>query len=958
MSQSPPDLATELLRLAEADPARLTELATEVARRARTGGDLELGSSAHRALGIAALHVTDLRTAERHLRDAIRLAVRAGSPELAAEARLRLAFVRCVQGRMEQAISEVELALPDLHGAGRARAEAQRAVIFNHLRRPEDALASYRLAVPVLSRAGDHLWLQRVLSNRGIVHGYRHEFAAAESDFQEAERLCRRLDLGLSLAVVWQNLGWLNALRGEVPAALRYLDQAEERFRTLDTHQLCWTLADRTELLLSAGLIAEAREAAEETVQEFERRGRKVGLPEARLLLARTAYLVRDHEEAVREARRAALAFGRQHRREWVAVARFVALRSLAAMSADDRAVSAGSRVSVRQMEECAAELAETGWPASEVEARMIAARLAVDAGRPARAERQWEIAARRRHRGPAGERIHAWHAAALLRLARGNVRGARSAIRMALRLHDEHRATLGATDLRAHASESRVEVAELGLRLALRDGVPADVLTWAERGRARHLLMRPARPAHDRHLAEALAQLRLTVARIDESRTAGEDTGALVERQITLEREIRDHCRRQAKIPTESVPTAPAPSAPAPSAPAPSAPAPARPVSTEPIPTELTPTEPISAESAPPTPIPAGPVSSGPSPTGSSPTGPVPLRQVAEALGEQALVEFVQVDDVLHAITVAGGRSRLHALGPLAAVRTLVDRVPFALRRLARRTSVPGSQAAALNLLRDTVAKLDALLLRPLAAELRDRPLVLVPSGPIQALPWSLLPSCASRAICVSPSATLWYAGSQAGHARTGDARVVVAAGPGLPGARSEAEGVASIHAVPALVDDAAGAEAVLTDLDGAALAHVAAHGRIHPSNPLFSSLRLADGPLTVYDLERLRRAPEIVVLAACDTGRFVVRPGDELLGLSATFLALGTRTIVAPVLSILDTESTTLMIALHKLLAAGHSTASALAQAQQQVARDNLEAYAVAAGFVCLGADSTMPT
>ncbi|MEV5502528.1 CHAT domain-containing tetratricopeptide repeat protein [Nonomuraea fuscirosea] len=915
MSQSPPDLATELLRLAEADPARLTELATEVARRARTGGDLELGSSAHRALGIAALHVTDLRTAERHLRDAIRLAVRAGSPELAAEARLRLAFVRCVQGRMEQAISEVELALPDLHGAGRARAEAQRAVIFNHLRRPEDALASYRLAVPVLSRAGDHLWLQRVLSNRGIVHGYRHEFAAAESDFQEAERLCRRLDLGLSLAVVWQNLGWLNALRGEVPAALRYLDQAEERFRTLDTHQLCWTLADRTELLLSAGLIAEAREAAEETVQEFERRGRKVGLPEARLLLARTAYLVRDHEEAVREARRAALAFGRQHRREWVAVARFVALRSLAAMSADDRPVSAGGRggrVSGRQMEECAAELAETGWPASEVEARMIAARLAVDAGRPARAERQWEIAARRRHRGPAGERIHAWHAAALLRLARGNVRGARSAIRTALRLHDEHRATLGATDLRAHASESRVEVAELGLRLALRDGVPADVLTWAERGRARHLLMRPARPAHDRHLAEALAQLRLTVARIDESRTAGEDTGALVERQITLEREIRDHCRRQKKTPTEPVP----------------------------------------AEPAPPTPIPAEP-----GPTGSGPTGPVPLRQVAEALGEQALVEFVQVDDVLHAITVAGGRSRLHALGPLAAVRTLVDRVPFALRRLARRTSVPGSQAAALNLLRDTVAKLDALLLRPLAADLRDRPLVLVPSGPIQALPWSLLPSCAGRAICVSPSATLWYAGSQAGHARTGDARVVVAAGPGLPGARSEAEGVASIHAVPALVDDAAGAEAVLADLDGAALAHVAAHGRIHPSNPLFSSLRLADGPLTVYDLERLRRAPEIVVLAACDTGRFVVRPGDELLGLSATFLALGTRTIVAPVLSILDTESTTLMIALHKLLAAGHSTASALAQAQQQVARDNLEAYAVAAGFVCLGADSTMP-
>ncbi|MFC7111295.1 CHAT domain-containing protein [Nonomuraea rubra] len=128
-------------------------------------------------------------------------------------------------------------------------------------------------------------------------------------------------------------------------------------------------------------------------------------------------------------------------------------------------------------------------------------------------------------------------------------------------------------------------------------------------------------------------------------------------------------------------------------------------------------------------------------------------------------------------------------------------------------------------------------------------------------------------------------------------------------------------------------------------------------PHQPLFSSLRLADGPLTVYDLERLRHPPEIVILAACDSGRFVVRPGDELLGLSATFLALGTRTIVAPVLSILDVESTTLMIALHKLLAAGHSTAAALAQAQQQVAGEDLAAYAVAAGFVCMGADSTVP-
>jgi CHAT domain-containing protein len=35
---------------------------------------------------------------------------------------------------------------------------------------------------------------------------------------------------------------------------------------------------------------------------------------------------------------------------------------------------------------------------------------------------------------------------------------------------------------------------------------------------------------------------------------------------------------------------------------------------------------------------------------------------------------------------------------------------------------------------------------------------------------------------------------------------------------------------------------------------AHVAAHGVFRADSPMFSSLRLADGPLTVHDLERLR--------------------------------------------------------------------------------------------------------
>ncbi|HEY0641738.1 MAG TPA: CHAT domain-containing protein, partial [Pseudonocardiaceae bacterium] len=139
----------------------------------------------------------------------------------------------------------------------------------------------------------------------------------------------------------------------------------------------------------------------------------------------------------------------------------------------------------------------------------------------------------------------------------------------------------------------------------------------------------------------------------------------------------------------------------------------------------------------------------------------------------------------------------------------------------------------------------------------------------------------------------------------------------------------------------------AVAAALDGSGLAHLAAHGRVRADNPLFSALRLADGPLMVHDLEALDRAPGTVVLAACDTGRPVVAAGDELMGLSATLLRQGTARLVAPVLAVHDERTVPLMTALHRGLAAGRPAAVALADAQEGAGDP-----AVAAPFLCLGA------
>ncbi len=109
------------------------------------------------------------------------------------------------------------------------------------------------------------------------------------------------------------------------------------------------------------------------------------------------------------------------------------------------------------------------------------------------------------------------------------------------------------------------------------------------------------------------------------------------------------------------------------------------------------------------------------------------------------------------------------------------------------------------------------------------------------------------------------------------------------------------------------------LAALDGAGLAHLACHGRFRSDSPLFSSLELSDGSLTALDLQRLRRVPDIFVLSSCDLAMSERHPGDELLGLAAALLGMGTRTIIASVVPVPDSASRRLMVAFHRALADG---------------------------------------
>ena len=324
----------------------------------------------------------------------------------------------------------------------------------------------------------------------------------------------------------------------------------------------------------------------------------------------------------------------------------------------------------------------------------------------------------------------------------------------------------------------------------------------------------------------------------------------------------------------------------------------------------------------------------------GSAPAIIPTVAEAARLLGDRALVEYVASRDDLWALTLAEGKLECHEL-EWGDARSELEWLHFSLGRLANGTATADQRAAASANADGAAAVLDQLLVEPLIPTIGASPLVVVPTGVLHSLPWGALPSLRQRSLVVAPSLTSWVA--LAVRPRSRRRKVVLAAGPRLRHAAGEVRELAALHPrATALWGKAATASAVLSALDGAAVAHLACHGHFRADSPLFSSLELADGPLNVYELQRLRLVPEIVILSACDLARSKLHPGDELLGLATALLGMGTRAIVASILPAPDASAKRLMLAFHRNLIAGSAPAAALAKARRKI---------VDTGFICLG-------
>jgi CHAT domain-containing protein len=355
-----------------------------------------------------------------------------------------------------------------------------------------------------------------------------------------------------------------------------------------------------------------------------------------------------------------------------------------------------------------------------------------------------------------------------------------------------------------------------------------------------------------------------------------------------------------------------------------------------------------------------------------------------AEALlpdGSAALLEYAVMDKAAYLFVLAreDGRVRLERFDLGAGRAELEDLARRFRERLARRDLAFAGEAR----------RVYERLLAPARARLGGRTrLVIVPDGALWDVPFQALQDASGRfvvetmAVSYAPSLTVLREIVARRRSR-GGAPTVLAMGKAdfrgqdtgtaersmsglapLPDAERQVRLIgelygparSSIHVGPEAREDRFKAEAPRHSI-----LHLATHGLLDEASPLYSHVVLSpgasgsseDGLLEAWEMAELKLDAEVAILAACETGRGRVAPGEGIVGTMWALFVAGTQSLVVSQWKVESASTTELMAHLHRGLAGGGGTkAEYLRRASLRLRRDPRYAHPFYwAGFVLVG-------
>jgi CHAT domain-containing protein len=242
----------------------------------------------------------------------------------------------------------------------------------------------------------------------------------------------------------------------------------------------------------------------------------------------------------------------------------------------------------------------------------------------------------------------------------------------------------------------------------------------------------------------------------------------------------------------------------------------------------------------------------------------------------------------------------------------------------------------AILDALKPALAALTSPSPLPASGPAQPRKLVVVPHGPLHAIPFQALFDGAAYVIdahevSYAPSCTAYVLGQGRPVPATSRAVVLGNADALIPNVAAEARAVAQLLDDSSLyLNESATLAAFQAHAPGCRRLHVACHGLFRTDSPMFSALKLHDGWLKAIDVLEVDLTGASVVLSACDSGRSKVWGGDELMGLVRAFLGAGAASLLVSLWLVRDESTAMLMTAWYAHMQLGLGPCQALRAAQ----------------------------
>ncbi len=310
----------------------------------------------------------------------------------------------------------------------------------------------------------------------------------------------------------------------------------------------------------------------------------------------------------------------------------------------------------------------------------------------------------------------------------------------------------------------------------------------------------------------------------------------------------------------------------------------------------------------------------------------------------KRLLIEYVILDGKISAFVVTGksidffkdfaDESEIHDL--VEGLRFQLGSLRFGKEDLA--AFIPELKRRADEYLRRLFEK----LLGPVKGLIGNHKMVIVPAGVLNYVPFAALFDgvrylVESREVISAPSSAVWLSLIQRKRRKLSNIVMMGFADERIPLVYEEIKHIGKIFKTSApYTGTDASIENFGKAIRGSDILHIACHGQFRPDNPMYSSLQLADGNITVNDIRSMQARPSIVTLSACETGLNKIAMGEEIIGLARGFLSAGVSSLVLSLWNVNDTATARLMKEFYRELQRGYSVGASLRKAQLSFIRN----------------------